>query len=109
MARVSTDPSGRHFNVRTDLNNTVMTKFRANSGAATTIGGSLPNFAGPRWLRIIRNGNTFTGMASLDGVNWTTISTHTISLPNTLQIGLNVLSKTASETAAARFRSFSVN
>lgn len=42
----------------------------------------------PYWLRLVRVGNVFTGFISPDGVSWTQIGTTTLSLPETIYIGL---------------------
>jgi ABC-2 family transporter protein len=45
--------------------------------------------AHPRWLRLVRSGDTITGYDSADGVHWTMVGTATLSgLPSTVQIGL---------------------
>jgi ABC-type transport system involved in multi-copper enzyme maturation permease subunit len=48
-----------------------------------------PSGAGPRWLRLVRTGETLTGYSSVDGTQWTTIGTaHLSGLPSTVQAGL---------------------
>ena len=45
--------------------------------------------AAPRWLRLTRSGDTFTGADSADGTHWTTVGTaHLAGLPATVQAGL---------------------
>ena len=45
--------------------------------------------ASPRWLRLIRSGDTLTGEESADGTHWTIIGTaHLAGLPTTVQAGL---------------------
>jgi ABC-type transport system involved in multi-copper enzyme maturation permease subunit len=45
--------------------------------------------ASPRWLRLTRSGDTFTGYDSPDGVHWTRVGTATLpGLPATVQAGL---------------------
>jgi ABC-type transport system involved in multi-copper enzyme maturation permease subunit len=45
--------------------------------------------AAPRWLRLTRSGDTFTGYDSADGTHWTTVGTvHLAGLPATAQAGL---------------------
>ncbi len=55
---------------------------------------SAPSEAGgvPRWLRLVRNGNTFTGYASTDGVNWVAAGSITLALPTVINLGLAVTS-----------------
>jgi ABC-type transport system involved in multi-copper enzyme maturation permease subunit len=45
--------------------------------------------ASPRWLRLVRSGDTVTGYDSLDGAHWTRVGVVTLSgLPSTAQAGL---------------------
>ncbi|GAA4592474.1 hypothetical protein GCM10023194_54370 [Planotetraspora phitsanulokensis] len=47
----------------------------------------------PRWLRLIRSGDTLTGYESADGTRWTEIGTAQLTgLPSTVQVGLFVTS-----------------
>jgi ABC-type transport system involved in multi-copper enzyme maturation permease subunit len=56
-------------------------------GCSTTSGAVSP--AAPRWLRLTRSGDTFTGYDSADGTHWTTVGTvHLAGLPATAQAGL---------------------
>ncbi|MGH3172134.1 MAG: ABC transporter permease subunit, partial [Trebonia sp.] len=43
----------------------------------------------PRWLRLVRSGNTVTGYDSADGTHWTLVNSVTLGgLPGTVQVGL---------------------
>ena len=57
-----------------------------------TPGGTLGNIAGggmpPYWVRVVRNGSTFTGYTSPDGSVWTQRGTTTITMSGTTYIGL---------------------
>jgi ABC-type transport system involved in multi-copper enzyme maturation permease subunit len=45
--------------------------------------------ASPRWLRLVRHGDTITGYDSADGTSWTKVATVTLTgLPATAQAGL---------------------
>ena len=49
--------------------------------------------ASPRWLRLTRSGDTFTGYESADGTHWAEVGTaHLVGLPTTVQAGLFVAS-----------------
>ncbi len=53
--------------------------------------------AQPRWLRLIRTGDTITGYDSADGAQWTRIGTATLAgLPATVQAGLFAASPASS-------------
>ena len=48
--------------------------------------------AAPRWLRLVRQGATFTASESADGVTWRTIGSQTISMQPTIYVGIAVTS-----------------
>jgi len=60
----------------------------------STTGGASVNASGtgaaPYWVRLVRSGDTFTGSASSDGVNWTQIGSTTISMNSQINAGLAV-------------------
>jgi len=48
-----------------------------------------PTASTPRWLRLVRSGDTITGYASSDGQHWTKVGSVRLSgLPTTVQVGL---------------------
>ena len=54
----------------------------------------------PRWLRLVRSGETITGYDSADGISWTKIdSVHLSGLPSTVSVGLFVTSPVSFETS----------
>jgi hypothetical protein len=71
-------------------------------------------FAGPgtlpRWLRLVRTGDTFTGSYSSDGVTWQLINSASIpSTPATMLVGLGVTGHTTTNAlATAQFDFISV-
>lgn len=72
----------------------------ARSGPAVT--------PSPAWLRLVRNGTTFTGAWSLDGVAWTTVGTATVpSAAATQDVGTVVCSH-ASRLGRAVFEGLKV-
>ncbi|MBN1363157.1 MAG: hypothetical protein JW993_21335 [Sedimentisphaerales bacterium] len=65
----------------------------------------------PQWVRVTRQGNTFTGEYSADGQTWVTIAATTpatIAMPNTVYIGLVVCSHVADMPCVAQFSSVSM-
>ena len=55
------------------------------------------------WMRLVREGNLFTTYQSRDGSVWTLIGSETISMPETVYVGLAVTSHNALQTATASF------
>jgi regulation of enolase protein 1 (concanavalin A-like superfamily) len=80
-----------------DLNPTIggaTTEFmkRASAGAnmAFVAGGNSVSM--PHWLRLVRSGNTFTAHLSSDGITWTQLGSTTVSMTNSVYVGLIVCS-----------------
>jgi len=62
----------------------------------------------PRWVKLVRSGNTITGYESADGTTWTLVGSDTIPMANTVYVGLAVSSHTTTTTATATFDNVSV-
>jgi regulation of enolase protein 1 (concanavalin A-like superfamily) len=62
----------------------------------------------PRWLRLQRVGNRFTGSASADGSTWTTVGSDLISMPATVLVGLAANSHDTTRLATGTFSGVSV-
>ena len=71
--------------------NSVRLQYRTSTGGSSTSSGT-GTAAAPYWVRLTRNGNTFTFEGSSNGSSWTTIGTQTISMGSTVYIGLAVTS-----------------
>jgi regulation of enolase protein 1 (concanavalin A-like superfamily) len=61
--------------------------------------------APPRWVRLVRSGDTITGYESSDGGTWTPVSSQTISMATDVYVGLAVTSHTTSATTTATISS----
>jgi regulation of enolase protein 1 (concanavalin A-like superfamily) len=57
----------------------------------------------PRWVKLVRAGNTISGYESADGVAWTLVGSDTFSLGSTALVGLAVSSHVAGTNATAVF------
>jgi hypothetical protein len=70
-----------------------------NSGNSATAG-----LSAPYWVKLVRNGNTFTGFRSSDGVIWTQQGTsQTFTMASTAYIGLALTSHNSSSLCTATF------
>ena len=84
---------------------------RATSGAngnSTQTCASNGPYSPPKWLRVIRNGNTFTNSISNDGVNWNLLSFVTVPMTTSVFIGLEVSSYTSGALNTSTFDNVSV-
>ena len=76
------------------------------SSSGQTITG---NTSAPYWVKVVRSGNSFSGYASADGVDWTQLgSTQTITMATNVYIGLAVTGAGTSSIATAIFDNVSV-
>jgi len=81
----------------------------------TTTGGTTAEPANvsatlPYWMKVTRSGSTFASYTSSDGVNWVQLgSSQTISMAQTVYVGLAVTSGSTSALATATFDNVSVN
>ena len=79
----------------------------ATRPAAPPTGVGLANPGVPVWLRLVRSGNTFTAYYGGDGVAWAQLAQVSVSLPQTVRLGLAAASYSTG-TSTARFRDFGV-
>jgi fibronectin type 3 domain-containing protein len=73
------------------------------SGVANTAGVSAPY-----WVRLVRGGNAFTAYRSADGTNWTALGSTTISMPDSIYLGLAVSSHNDGTVCQAQFDNVSI-
>jgi regulation of enolase protein 1 (concanavalin A-like superfamily) len=87
----------------------VMMQYNGGSQSVTSAA-ALAQFKSPnKWLKLQRTGNTFTSFYSSDGTHWTQIGSTSVSMGNTVTMGLFVTPKDARQYATAAFDSVSVN
>jgi DNA-binding beta-propeller fold protein YncE len=87
MIRQSLTPDSPHAMV--DIEATAGAEFsrRLTTGGSTTVTGST-GIAAPYWVKLVRQGNTFSGYISKDGNTWTLLGTSTITMASTVYVGL---------------------
>jgi regulation of enolase protein 1 (concanavalin A-like superfamily) len=79
-------PGGLSFQRRTTTGGTT----------STTSGGTAPN---PAWVKVVRQGSTFKGYSSSDGMHWTSVGSATITMASSVQAGVVVTSHSTSALA----------
>ncbi len=73
-------------------------------GSTTYASGPALNPVPDNWVRLVRAGDTLTGYASNNGVNWTPVSSTTLAgLPDSVYIGLAVTSSSSYVLGTATF------
>ena len=82
--------------------------YRTATGGSTSQSSATASL--PYWVKLVRSGNSFSGYTSSDGVNWTQVgSTQSISMAQSVYIGLAVVSNNNSALATASFDGTSIN
>ena len=81
---------------------------RTASGVGTADLGQVADNV-PVWVKLQRAGNTFTGSASADGINWTQVSTKDIGMTGAVTAGLAVTSKRETTLNTATFDSVTIH
>ncbi len=88
------------------------TLYRTTTGASSGLSGGNPGYKLPLpcWMKVVRSGNTFTGYLSADNVNWVQVGmTQTISMAQSVYVGLAVSGNTSSSLSTATFDGVSIN
>jgi fibronectin type 3 domain-containing protein/regulation of enolase protein 1 (concanavalin A-like superfamily) len=106
MARATTDAASANVYMSASPVN-FRFKDRPTSGAATAITTSGATTYPNVWVRLQRIGNVFNGYTSTNGVNWTLMSTATVALPTTIDLGLAVASNVTTTTTTAVLKNYS--
>jgi hypothetical protein len=102
MIRETLEANSKHAHVAFSQAQIFFTR-RATTGG-TTSSQTLTGQTLPRWVKLTRTGNTFTGYASTDGVSWVQVGTsQTVSMTATVYIGLAVSAGSNPMLATATF------
>lgn len=100
MIRETLNPGSAHAFMLVSAAKGVALQWRpTNGGSSLSAAGSLA--APPRWVRLVRSGNTVTGYESLNGSAWTMVSSQTIAMGATVYVGLAATSHNASASTTA--------
>jgi len=86
-------------------------QWRANQGESSGSSRTLTGIAPPYWVRLVREGNTFTVSMSADGVEWAQEGETPIdvNMVDPVLIGLAVTSHQAGEVRAFEFSDITIN
>ena len=82
---------------------------RTTAGGSTSAPGSA-SVTLPYWVKVVRNGSSFSSYVAPDGVNWTQVATtQTITMAQNVYLGLAVSSGNTSALATATFDNVSIS
>ncbi len=74
MIRESLNANAANTYIAVTPGNGVTWQYRTSTGGNTG-NNNTTGLTAPYWVRLVRNGNTFTGSRSPDGTNWTQLGT----------------------------------
>jgi len=101
MLRATLSADAAHVSLLMTPSNGLVFEQRPSPAAVTTR--TAMSGTPAAWLRITRQGTLLTALRSADGVNWITVGTASLTLPDDLYIGLAVTSHRAGVLAKASF------
>jgi len=102
MIRASLNASAANVFVGVTGINTVSFQYRSSDGGSTS-SSSVGVTNTMHWVKLARNGSTFTGYYSVDGTNWTSLGTTTISMGTANYMGLAFCNKNNSSNGMGTF------
>jgi regulation of enolase protein 1 (concanavalin A-like superfamily) len=108
MIRETLDRNAKHALMMVSAAKGVAMQARpATGGTSVSVSGTTS--AAPRWIRIVRSGDTLTGFESADGVTWTMVGSQSIPMATAVYIGIAVTSHNTSATTTAVIDNVTVN
>ena len=105
MFRESTAAGAKMVAIKTQLNTHVTRDARTTTNGIRSTQ-QIPAI-GHTWLRLVRNGNIFTGFQSQNGVTWQTAFTVTVAMNSCLEVGLFTQGINVNSVATASFSNVS--
>jgi endoglucanase len=108
MIRESLAANAMNAYIAVTPGNGVTWQYRTSAGGSTA-NNNTTGLNAPYWVKLVRNGNSFSGYRSADGTNWTQQgSTNSISMSSTVLAGLALTSHNGSSLCTAIFDNVTV-
>ena len=109
MLRESTAIGSKHVDlVMTPSTNGLWMQYRAATDGTSASAGQVASARLPQWVKLVRAGSSFTGYYSSNGTTWTQIgSPATVSMNQTIKVGLAVTSHDNHQTCTSVMDNFS--
>ena len=82
---------------------------RSSAGKSTAAISQVAAVSSPEYLKLVRSGNVITGYISKDDKTWKEMSSTTVAMNSTVQIGLAVTSHANGKLANATFSDVAVS
>jgi len=81
---------------------------RRPAANGTTVSTGVPSIKPPYWLKVVRQGTTFTAYVSADGTGWSPVASETIVMNQVIDVGLVVSSHQNGTLATGTFTDVTV-
>jgi autotransporter-associated beta strand protein len=85
----------------------IQNTYRTSTGGNTSTSNTNSTTA-PRWVRVVRSGNSLRGAQSADGVTWAQYTARTINMADTVYVGLWVSSGDTTTNHSSAFSNVSI-
>jgi len=108
MIRETTAANSSFVHVFVTPGHGVNMQYRNGTGTSAVQLAQIAGPVAPYWVRLVRTGNTFTGLASADGVTWTQVSTISVTMIGNVQAGLAVTSHNTAALNTSTFDNVSI-
>jgi hypothetical protein len=108
MIRETLDPGSKHVVLDLKPDTGIEFMSRQTTGGSTTYFGSATQHP-PTWLKLIRHGGIVTGSVSADSAHWSDIGDISISMADTVYVGLAVTSHDSTTRITSGFDNVVVN
>ncbi len=107
MFRETLDAGSKHIMVvaQPNADNGIAFQRRADTDLASEQIVNLPGMTAPRYVRLVRSGNTFTASQSSNGMSWATVGTMNMPMFADVYVGLCLTSHNANAVCTAEFSS----
>src|SRR5207247_1050312 len=90
MVRETLAANSAYVGIYVTVSNGVSMQLRSATGAAAVDLARQAGSKAPYWVKLVRSGNTFTGLSSADGVTWTQVGSTNVTMAAGENIGLAV-------------------
>ena len=107
MIRSNLDANAANAFIAVTPGSGVTWQSRSSSGGGTSWN-QTTGLSAPYWFKLVRSGTLFTGYRSPDGANWTPQGTNTITMSNTVLVGLALTSHNNTNLCTATFDNVTV-
>jgi regulation of enolase protein 1 (concanavalin A-like superfamily) len=109
MIRETLTPGSNYAGVYITPSSGAKAEYRSTTGSAAVSLKTTSRIVAPYWVRVVRTGSTFTFYISSNGSNWTSMGSTTITMANSVYIGLPACSHSSGVLTTGSFDNVTVS